>query len=206
MGTYRPNGRKNLLASEPRYRPGKKSGNDAQNDSYHGFLLSISLKSVWVLHPKLTHLTGHVLRWQHYFSFVFQAALKLIDIRYRRSELPGTRISQPWVIEDFILLFLLLALLAQDPAQGVDVAWLGSLISTPPMALRDTTWRAPFLEFLEEVLYYLSGTSIAAHKIGFQPARDLSERVKFEFGALDEACGAPDSNLAHPTRLPALQI
>src|SRR6185503_485000 len=40
----RPNGRKNLLASEPHYRPSKKSGNNAQNDSYHRFLLFISLK------------------------------------------------------------------------------------------------------------------------------------------------------------------
>src|SRR5688500_15431413 len=39
-----PDRRKNLLASEPRYRPTKKSGNNAQNDSYHGFLLFISLK------------------------------------------------------------------------------------------------------------------------------------------------------------------
>jgi hypothetical protein len=31
----RPNGRKNLLASDPHYRPSKKSGNNAQNDSYH---------------------------------------------------------------------------------------------------------------------------------------------------------------------------
>src|SRR5215207_4607665 len=34
----RPNGRKNLLASDPHYRPSKKSGNNAQNDSYHRFL------------------------------------------------------------------------------------------------------------------------------------------------------------------------
>src|SRR5687768_4572430 len=38
----RPDGRKNLLASDPRYRPEKKSGNNAQNDSYHRFLLFIS--------------------------------------------------------------------------------------------------------------------------------------------------------------------
>src|SRR5437868_3206275 len=40
----RPNGRKNLLASEPHYRPSKKSGNNAQNNSYHRFPLLISLK------------------------------------------------------------------------------------------------------------------------------------------------------------------
>src|SRR5258706_589465 len=40
----RPNGRKNLLGSDPRYRPSKKSGNNAQNDSYHRFFLFISLK------------------------------------------------------------------------------------------------------------------------------------------------------------------
>src|SRR5215208_4703927 len=40
----RPDGRKNLLASEPRYRPGKKSGDNAHNDSYHRFLLFISLE------------------------------------------------------------------------------------------------------------------------------------------------------------------
>jgi len=34
-------------------------------------------------------------RAEHYFSFIFQAAPKLSDIRYRRSELPGTRMSQP---------------------------------------------------------------------------------------------------------------
>jgi hypothetical protein len=33
----RPNGRKNLLASEPHYHPRNKSGNNAQNDSYHRF-------------------------------------------------------------------------------------------------------------------------------------------------------------------------
>src|SRR5687768_12583679 len=37
--SLRPNCRKNLLASEPRYRPGKKSGNNAQNDSCHRGLL-----------------------------------------------------------------------------------------------------------------------------------------------------------------------
>jgi hypothetical protein len=40
----RPNGRKNLLASDPRYHPSKESGNNAQNDSYHRFLLFISLQ------------------------------------------------------------------------------------------------------------------------------------------------------------------
>src|SRR5687767_1949575 len=40
----RPDGRKNLLASEPHDRPGKKSGNNAQDDSHHGFLLFTSLK------------------------------------------------------------------------------------------------------------------------------------------------------------------
>jgi hypothetical protein len=40
----RPDGRKNLLASDPQYRPSKKSGNNAQNDSYHRLLLCISLK------------------------------------------------------------------------------------------------------------------------------------------------------------------
>src|SRR5215207_683320 len=35
----RPKGRKNLLASDPRYRPSKKSGNNAQNDPHHRFLL-----------------------------------------------------------------------------------------------------------------------------------------------------------------------
>src|SRR5215210_8003176 len=35
----RPNGRKNLFASDPHYRPSKKSGNNAQNDSHHKFLL-----------------------------------------------------------------------------------------------------------------------------------------------------------------------
>ena len=53
----RPNGRKNLLASEPRYRPGKKSGNNAYNDSYQRFLLFWNQRvTVWVLYPKLTHL------------------------------------------------------------------------------------------------------------------------------------------------------
>src|SRR5688572_24502479 len=33
----RPNGRKNLLACDPHYRPSNKSGNNAQNDSYHRF-------------------------------------------------------------------------------------------------------------------------------------------------------------------------
>jgi hypothetical protein len=39
----RPNGRKNLLASDPHDHPGKKSGNNAHNDSYHRFPLFISL-------------------------------------------------------------------------------------------------------------------------------------------------------------------
>jgi hypothetical protein len=47
----RPNGGKNLLASHPHYGPGKKSGNNAQNDSYHGFLLFISLKC---LHQRIS--------------------------------------------------------------------------------------------------------------------------------------------------------
>src|SRR5687767_15984035 len=42
----RPDGRKNHLASEPPDRPDKKSGNNARNDSNHGFLLFISLKSL----------------------------------------------------------------------------------------------------------------------------------------------------------------
>ena len=41
----RPNGRKNLLASDPHYRPSKKSGDNAQNDSYHRRLQFISLKA-----------------------------------------------------------------------------------------------------------------------------------------------------------------
>jgi hypothetical protein len=38
----RPNGRKNRLASDPRYHPSKKTGNNAHNDSYHRFLLFAS--------------------------------------------------------------------------------------------------------------------------------------------------------------------
>src|SRR5688572_18822436 len=40
-----PNNRKNSLASEPPDRPGKKSGNNAQNDSDHGFLLFLFFMS-----------------------------------------------------------------------------------------------------------------------------------------------------------------
>src|SRR4029453_3779269 len=98
----RPNGRKNLLASEPHYRPGKKTGNNAQNDSYHRFLLFISLKC---LHQESarnrlgplsqTHTSDRPCPAEHYFSLIFHASPKLSDIRYHRSELPGTRMSQP---------------------------------------------------------------------------------------------------------------
>src|SRR5215207_3990733 len=40
----RPHGRKNLLASDPHYRPNKKSGNNAQHNACHRFLLFLSLK------------------------------------------------------------------------------------------------------------------------------------------------------------------
>src|SRR4030095_15555257 len=98
----RRNGRKNLLASEPHYRPSNKSGNNAQNDSYHRFLLFIFLKCLHqesarnFLGPLYqTHTSDRPCPAEHYFSLIFHAAPKLSDIRYHRSELPGTRMSQP---------------------------------------------------------------------------------------------------------------
>src|SRR4030095_375801 len=92
----RRNGRKNLLASDPHYHPSKKSGNNAQNDSYHRFLLFISLKC---LHQKSarnrlgpitqTHASDRPCPAEHYFSFIFTGCPKA-----QRYSIPPSRIAR----------------------------------------------------------------------------------------------------------------